>query len=114
MGSLSIIVPTLDEAEGVGACLAALAPLRACGAEVVVVDGGSADATAVVAGPLADRVIAAPRGRASQMNAGAQAATGDTLLFLHADTRLPPGADALVLRGLAASGRHWGRFDIRI
>jgi rSAM/selenodomain-associated transferase 2 len=114
MASLSIIVPALDEAAGIGACLAALASLRAKGTQVVVVDGGSTDGTADIAVPLADRVISAPRGRASQMNAGARAATGDTLLFLHADTRLPPGADAMVLEGLAASGREWGRFDVRI
>ena len=114
MGRLSIIVPTLDEAAGIAACLGALAPLRARGAEVIVVDGGSGDATVELAAPLADRVIAAARGRAAQMNAGAAAASGDTLLFLHADTRLPDGADRLVLEGLAASGRGWGRFDIRI
>lgn len=114
MGRLSIIVPTLDEAAGIAASLGALAPLRARGAEVIVVDGGSGDATAELAAPLADRVIAAARGRAAQMNAGAAVASGDTLLFLHADTRLPDGADRLVLEGLAASGRDWGRFDVRI
>ncbi|MDH5266034.1 MAG: glycosyltransferase, partial [Betaproteobacteria bacterium] len=114
MGRLSIIVPTLDEAAGIAACLGALVPLRDRGAEVIVVDGGSGDATAELAAPLADRVIAAPRGRAAQMNAGAAVASGDTLLFLHADTRLPEGADRLVLEGLAASGRDWGRFDVRI
>ena len=73
----------------------ALAPLRARGAEVIVVDGGSRDATrASWRAPLADRVIDAPRGRALQMNAGARAARGDVLLFLHADTRLPADADA--------------------
>ncbi|MGE0356907.1 MAG: TIGR04283 family arsenosugar biosynthesis glycosyltransferase [Burkholderiales bacterium] len=111
---LSIVVPVLDEAAGIAGALAALAPLRSRGAEVIVVDGGSADATRSLAAPLADRVIESPRGRARQMNAGAQAATGEVLLFLHADTRLPPGADRLVLEGLAASGRDWGRFDIAI
>lgn len=114
MSRLSIIVPTLDEAEGIEGCLAALRPCRERGAEVIVVDGGSADATPALAAPLADRVIAAPRGRASQMNAGAEAAAGDTLLFLHADTRLPDGADGIVLGGLGASGREWGRFDVAI
>ncbi len=79
-----------------------------------MVDGASADATAQIAAPLADRVVASSRGRAAQMNAGAQAAGGDTLLFLHADTRLPEDADRLVLAGLAASGLAWGRFDVRI
>ena len=91
----------------------ALAPLRARGAEVIVVDGGSSDGTAELARPLADRVLSAPRGRASQMNAGAAAARGDVLLFLHADTRLPENADRLILDGLARSRRAWGRFDVR-
>jgi len=109
---LSIVVPALNEAPRIGATLAALAPLRARGHELLVVDGGSGDATREVAAPLADRVIAAPRGRARQLNAGAAAATGDALLFLHADTRLPPDADALVATAL--SRRVWGRFDVRI
>lgn len=111
---LSIIVPTLDEAAGIAATLAALQPLRARGHEVVVVDGGSRDATVECATPLADRVIAAPRGRANQMNAGAALTRGEVLLFLHADTRLPPDADALVLNGLARGAYAWGRFDVRI
>jgi rSAM/selenodomain-associated transferase 2 len=76
----------------------------------VVIDGGSGDGTAELARPLADRVLSAPRGRAAQMNAGAAAASGDTLLFLHADTRLPDDADRLVLNGL--KDRPWGRFDV--
>jgi rSAM/selenodomain-associated transferase 2 len=110
---LSIIVPTLDEAEGIAAALAALAPLRARGAEVIVADGGSVDGTAVLALPHAERVLAAPRGRARQMNAGATAARGDALLFLHADTRLPADADRLVAAALAR-GAPWGRFDVAI
>lgn len=109
MSALSIVMPVLDEVAGIEAALRALAPCRARGAEVIVVDGGSADATA----SLADRVLTAPRGRASQMNAGAAAARGDVLLFLHADTRLPDEADRLVINGLAASRRVWGRFDLR-
>lgn len=110
---LSIIMPVLNEAAGIEAALAALAPLRARGAEVIVADGGSSDGTAERARPLADQVIAAPRGRSLQMNAGAAVATGNVLLFLHADTRLPENADRLVLDGLATSGRSWGRFDVR-
>jgi rSAM/selenodomain-associated transferase 2 len=63
---------------------------------------------------MADQVIASPRGRAVQQNAGAAAATGDVLLFLHADTLLPPDADRLVLDGLRTTGRGWGRFDVRL
>ncbi len=111
---LSVIIPTLDEAAGVGATLAVLQPLRAAGHEVIVVDGGSRDGTSEAARPLADRVLAAPRGRANQMNAGADVASGEVLLFLHADTRLPAGADRAVSGGLAASGASWGRFDVRI
>ena len=110
---LSIIVPTLNEASIVAASLAALQPLRARGHEVIVVDGGSSDGTAALAVPLADRVIAAPRGRASQMNQGAAAAAGEALLFLHADTRLPRSADRLIDQALCGAC-CWGRFDVRI
>jgi rSAM/selenodomain-associated transferase 2 len=79
-----------------------------------VVVGGSRDRTADLARPLADQVIAAPRGRGAQMNAGAAAAGGDVFLFLHADTRLPPDADRMVLDGLNNSSWQWGRFDVRI
>jgi rSAM/selenodomain-associated transferase 2 len=109
---LSIIVPTLNEAAAIGATLAALAPLRGRGHEVLVADGGSDDGTREIAGALADRVLLGPRGRARQMNAGAAAATGDALLFLHADTRVPPAADRLILDAL--KGKSWGRFDVRI
>jgi rSAM/selenodomain-associated transferase 2 len=112
--SLSIIIPVLDEARNIAVALSALAPLRARGAELIVVDGGSRDGTAALATPLADRVITAPRGRAVQMNAGAAIASGDVLLFLHADTRLPADADGLILDGLAQSGRAWGRCDVTI
>jgi rSAM/selenodomain-associated transferase 2 len=109
---LSIVMPVLNEAADIAAALSALAPYRKRGVEVIVVDGGSNDATAELAGPLADRVLAAPRGRGLQMNAGAAAASGDVLMFLHADTRLPEDADRLVLDGLTRSGRAWGRFDV--
>jgi rSAM/selenodomain-associated transferase 2 len=111
---LSIIMPVLDEAAEIEAALAALTSYRRRGVEVIVVDGGSSDGTAELARPLADRVLAGERGRAMQMNAGAAAAHGDILLFLHADTRLPEDADGLVVDGIARSGRVWGRFDVRI
>ena len=114
MSKLSIIMPVLDEGEGIAAALDALADLRALGTEVIVVDGGSRDATVQRARLRADHVISAARGRAVQMNAGAAKASGDVLLFLHADTKLPPAADHVVLDGLARSDRAWGRFDIRI
>ena len=111
---LSIVMPVLDEATGIVAALTALQPCRARGVEVIVADGGSRDGTADLARALADRVVSAPRGRSLQMNAGAAAAGGDVLLFLHADTQLPDHADRLVLDGLAQSRRRWGRFDVRI
>jgi rSAM/selenodomain-associated transferase 2/rSAM/selenodomain-associated transferase 1 len=110
---LSIVVPVLDEAAGIAAALAPLQPLRQAGVEVIVVDGGSRDATPTLAAPLADRALAAPRGRGSQMNAGAAAARGTALLFLHADTRLPAGAVDAIAAAVAA-GACWGRFDVDI
>jgi rSAM/selenodomain-associated transferase 2 len=114
MPQLSIIIPVLDEAAEIKEALAALAPLRARGAEIIVVDGGSRDRTVEQARPLVDLVLAAPRGRGSQMNAGAAAARGDVLLFLHADTRLPIEADRLAVDALARTQRAWGRFDVTI
>ncbi len=109
---LSVVIPALNEAAGIVAALQALAPLRRRGHEVIVVDGGSADGTAQLAAGLCERVLEAPRGRARQMNAGARAASGEALLFLHADTRLPQRADELVLEALR--GSSWGRFDVEI
>jgi rSAM/selenodomain-associated transferase 2 len=79
---------------------------------VVVVDGGSTDRTAELAAPLCDRLLRSDKGRARQMNAGARAASGDALVFLHADTRLPADADRSVLSALERA--RWGRFDVRI
>ena len=110
---LSIVVPVLDEAATLVSRLQALAPFRQRGAEVIVVDGGSQDGTAGLAVPWADRVLRAPRGRAAQMNAGADAARGRVLLFLHADTTLPPQADRAIEQAMA-TGARWGRFDVRI
>ena len=110
---LSIIVPVLNEAAGIVSTLLALAPLRARGAEVIVVDGGSDDATVELAAAQADRVVAAALGRARQMNAGAALARAPVLLFLHADTRLPEGA-ARLIQAAVECGSSWGRFDVRI
>ena len=102
----------LNEAARIARALESLAPLRARGHEVIVVDGGSEDGSRELALPLADRVLQAPRGRARQMNAGAAAASGDALLFLHADTRLPANADHLIFHSLTKN--PWGRFDVAI
>ncbi len=105
----------LDEAAGIEAALHALQPFRAGGVQLIVVDGGSADRTVELVRPLADKLLTAPRGRASQMNAGAADAAGRILVFLHADTRLPDAADRLIAHALRPiGGRHWGRFDVRI
>src|SRR5271154_2711573 len=112
MRRLTIVLPVLDEAAIIVGALRALAPVRARGAEVIVVDGGSSDATHRLAQPLADRVIAAPRGRGAPMNAGAALGKGDALLFLHADTALPDNADRLIAEALTL--RQWGRFNLRI
>jgi rSAM/selenodomain-associated transferase 2 len=114
---LAIVIPTLNEAATIEPTLRALAPLRQRGVNVIVADGGSTDATVARAAPLAERVVAAPRGRALQMNAGTrapEAQAADVLLFLHADTALPDDADRIVLRALANSPRVWGRFDVMI
>ena len=109
---LSVVIPALNEARGIRAALEALAPLRARGHEVIVADGGSTDGTVQLAAGSGAQVLNAPRGRALQMNAAARAATGEMLLFLHADTRLPPQADELVQASLK---QHlWGRFDVQI
>jgi rSAM/selenodomain-associated transferase 2 len=112
--SLSIIVPVLDEASVIADSLRDLAALRERGAEIIVVDGGSRDATRSLALPFADRVAESPRGRALQMNAGARLARGATLVFLHADTKLPPGALDAIESGLERTGCAWGRFDVEI
>jgi rSAM/selenodomain-associated transferase 2 len=90
-----------------------LLPLRAAGHEVIVVDGGSRDATVTSAQQYADRLLGAQRGRAVQMNAGAAIATGDVLLFLHADSRLPKDA-AFAIANALTQGTRWGRFDVTI
>ena len=111
-GRLTIIIPALDEAPIIVETLAALVPLRARGAEVIVVDGGSNDSTPALARPFADRVISAPCNRGEAMNAGAALASGDVFLFLHADTIVPDNADRLIASALAR--RVWDRSDVRI
>ena len=112
--TLSIVIPCLNEAEIIAATLEGLQPLRARGAEVIVVDGGSRDDSTMRARAWADHVLSAPRGRARQMNAGAAAARGDILIFLHADCALPASADHLIVEGLTRERKGWGRFDVDI
>jgi rSAM/selenodomain-associated transferase 2 len=108
---VTIIIPTLNEAAQIVDALAA-ARAAAPGAEIVVADGGSQDGTPELATPYA-RVVQSRRGRARQMNAGAACATGDVLVFLHADTRLPAGAGAALAAALRdprviGGGFGWG------
>ena len=115
--ALAVIMPVLNEGASMATALAALVPLIARGAQVIVADGGSSDDTVAVAGASqlpAITVAQTQRGRALQMNEGAAHATGPVLLFLHADTVLPPDADALIRQALANGVHVWGRFDVRI
>lgn len=109
---ISIVVPVLNEIETVAASLLPLQPLRSEAVQILVVDGGSADGTAQRCVPYADVVLFAQEGRAQQMNAGAALATGDVLLFLHADTLLPDGVLTLVRRAITKN--RWGFFPVRI
>jgi uncharacterized protein len=110
MPRISVIVPALQEAVRMPTLLAELGALRP--AQIIVVDGGSRDGTAELAEPHATVLRTAP-GRALQMNAGAQAATGDVLLFLHADARLEATALQAIARALADPAVIGGTFDIR-
>ena len=111
---ISIIIPCLNEAEGIVSILETLQPIRNRGGEIIVVDGGSSDDTLARARPWADKLLTAPRRRSAQMNAGAAQASGAILLFLHADSVLPREADSLIIDGLRRRRRNWGRFDVRI
>lgn len=111
---ISIIVPVLNESAVLTALLERLLQLQQQGCEVLLVDGGSVDGSVERIEAAGFRVVHSERGRASQMNAGAALATGDVLLFLHADTELPPGAIACVGEALANGKRRWGRFDVCI
>lgn len=111
---LSIIIPALNEAQALPRLFEHLLPLARHGCEIIVVDGGSEDATPALVRCAGFTLVQARRGRASQMNAGAVHASGNALLFLHADTLLPDGACGLVTRALTHRNRCWGRFDVCI
>lgn len=114
MSGISIVLPVLNEAAHIVACLEALQPLRSQHCELIIADGGSRDQTVAFAEPLADRVIISPKGRAAQMNTGAQQASNAILWFLHADSQPPPAAANLIRIALSDPHRHWGRFDVRL
>ena len=109
--SVSIIVPTLNEAAIIGGFLRHLRA-RAPGAEIIVADGGSGDDTAGLARAQADHVLAAPRGRARQMNAGAAVARGEVLWFLHADSCVPHEPLRVIADALAGPGIAGGCFRL--
>lgn len=109
---ISVIIPTLNEAATIGETLRRVRSGGSC--EVIVVDGGSDDGTPELARPQADMVLSAGRGRARQMNVGARAASGQVLLFLHADTVLPPDFPALLENALRNPRVVGGRFDVRL
>ncbi len=91
----SIIIPTLNEEKSIQSCLLALQPLRN-DSELIIVDADSTDNTRLLAAPLVDKVLLSPKGRGKQMNIGAKQATGEILIFLHADTCLPENALPLI------------------
>jgi rSAM/selenodomain-associated transferase 2 len=109
---LSVVIPALNEAATVCATLASIP--KSSDLEVIVVDGGSQDATVELARSFGVRVLASAKGRARQMNAGARAATGELLLFLHADTRLPEGFEASIRQALSQNGTAAGAFRLRL
>ncbi len=109
--SISIIIPTLNESGNIARQAQALAD---AGCEVIVVDGGSGDGTVEAAEKAGFKVLSSPPGRGRQLNLGAQAATGDILLFLHADTRLPSGFASTVITAVHGSGCSVGAFRLAI
>ncbi|MBI3303719.1 MAG: TIGR04283 family arsenosugar biosynthesis glycosyltransferase [Deltaproteobacteria bacterium] len=109
---VSVVIPTLNEAEGIAQTLVRVRQAGEC--QIVVVDGGSRDGTPEIARLHADVVFSSPCGRARQMNAGAQAAAGEVVLFLHADTVLPYGFPALLDQALRDPEVVGGRFDVRL
>ncbi len=110
---LSIVIPTLNEANQIEECLNKLQTLRQLGHEVIIVDGNSDDNTVSLASPLCDRVIQSEKSRSIQMNTGAAAASGQCIIFLHADTVLPEDIPSLFLR-INNIENVWGHFDIKL
>jgi rSAM/selenodomain-associated transferase 2 len=109
---ISVIVPVLNEEKTIASALRAL--LQLSPHEIIVVDGGSGDRTAEICRSLSIKIFSWERGRARQMNFGARRATGDVLLFLHADTRLPQTAFADIATALGDPRCLGGRFDVEL
>ena len=111
---LSVIVPVLNDAGALRERAEELRELGCAVHELIVVDGGSEDGSLEVARSITSLCRSSRAGRAAQMNEGARLASGDVLVFLHADTRLPEGAAERIARELAQSAGVWGRFDVRL
>lgn len=111
--ALSVVIPTLNESSALEHTLLSLQAARKKGVQLIVVDGGSEDDTCDLAQPLVDILDTAPRGRARQMNHGARLASGESILFLHADTMLPPDVLALLDRW-QQSKACWGFFRVAL
>jgi len=111
---LSVVIPALNEAGCIRTLCVALQALRRRGHEVILVDGGSRDRTVELAAPFVDTVLHSDAGRARQMQAGATAAKGSILWFLHADTGVPENCDQLIIQALEHGRTGWGRFDITL
>jgi rSAM/selenodomain-associated transferase 2 len=109
---VSVIIPVLNEVKAIGPALAALTALKPH--EIIVVDGGSGDRTRAVCARSSAKVLMTGPGRARQMNRGALEATGDVLLFLHADTRLPASAFRDIESALSDPRYLGGRFDVEL
>lgn len=112
MPSLSVIIPTLNEAATLDKILSGLTSLISKGHEVIIVDGGSSDQTLSIGKQYTDKVFSTDKGRAKQMNFGAKHASSDILVFLHADTVLPPNVEQLITQALEY--KCWGRFNIKL
>ena len=109
---ITVIIPVLNEEKTIAATLDGLMALRPY--EIIVVDGDSDDRTWEICRQAGVRVLNSGRGRARQMNYGAHHATGDVLLFLHADTSLPPSAFHDITNALDSLNRVGGRFDVEL
>jgi len=109
---ISLVVPTLNEEKNIAATVAAIRDLQPD--ELLIVDGGSTDQTPEICRGLGLNVLSSPRSRSTQMNLGAERATGDVLLFLHADTRLPPSALDDIRAAMNDRRCPGGRFDIKL
>jgi len=109
---ITIIIPVLNDVGALRKLLPDLQQYRQQGHEVLLVDGGSADASVSFSRLLADRILMTGTGRGRQMNLGAENARHNLLLFLHADSTLPDDALTKIVTALSLNSKHWGRFNV--